>query len=760
MATTRRQYGSPYPYDCIISGVGCMLEPMPNGEPSWIERSVEFFQGDVQLSAEDRGYVQFPPTVELPFAWTDLSEGAGISEQGQGSRFRRRYHYALNADCSTGRPIMGPKMTDQGSLTVTSGARPHQVVEFNGKLWLIVGDKIFERIDDTSITGGGSGGGWQAVSVPGAFSGLTIGKCAAFRGTQSAAYLFVPIGSSANYYVMDTAKTFTQHASRTADHFEVLGDALWMSATESNQQVIRKCEDGGTAATWLGPTYIGDGSKTITWLQADQDRLMILKEDGIFSPTDGEAIDMDLTPQLRPLSSTANGKRAISWGGNLISTYGQMLWKFNPDTGVLEQFGPETLEQNASEVKGPIRAWAGHGNQALYAAAYNINNASSYLWKYGTYHTEDTNRGPERLFMPVWHGALYKWTDSSAADSGTATAGAATTLTDSGKSWGVNDWAGFVVAITGGTGSGQYRGISSNTATELTVPTSWTTNPDTSSTYAIYSNARVEHLHVTNLTSSPRLYAFVRTSSTTLQVYHMVLPRTTNPADDPDYQFNTTDTGEVYFPRWTGNFPFENKLLKGVGVGGRNLASGRSVGAQYKVASATSYTAIGTTTTEGGERLAPSGNPTAAAFDLKATLSTSVATATPVLSSFVVYTALRTNTGLKDITATIRIRDGVVDRRGQPLRASWENLRDDIEAAITTNGTINVITPKGETVTVIGVSFSEARLGEDSDGAQIWTMTIRMIQTRIAYSRGTWSRAGAYTWGALGALTWGDVAVI
>lgn len=74
-------------------------------------------------------------------------------------------------------------------------------------------------------------------------------------------------------------------------------------------------------------------------------------------------------------------------------------------------------------------------------------------------------------------------------DSGTATAGASTTLTDGSKSWTVNAYANQVVKITGGTGSGQVRTILSNTATTLTISTrpedNWTTNPDGTSAYQI-----------------------------------------------------------------------------------------------------------------------------------------------------------------------------------------------------------------------------------------------------------------------------------
>jgi len=69
-------------------------------------------------------------------------------------------------------------------------------------------------------------------------------------------------------------------------------------------------------------------------------------------------------------------------------------------------------------------------------------------------------------------------------DSGTATAGAATTLTDSSKSWATDQWIAYQVRITGGTGVGQVRPITDSTGTVLTVA-SWTTNPDATSTYVI-----------------------------------------------------------------------------------------------------------------------------------------------------------------------------------------------------------------------------------------------------------------------------------
>lgn len=70
---------------------------------------------------------------------------------------------------------------------------------------------------------------------------------------------------------------------------------------------------------------------------------------------------------------------------------------------------------------------------------------------------------------------------------GTATGATTTTLTQTGKTWTASQWINSQVRITGGTGAGQIRTITANTADTLTVAT-WTTTPDATSTYAIEGN--------------------------------------------------------------------------------------------------------------------------------------------------------------------------------------------------------------------------------------------------------------------------------
>ena len=87
------------------------------------------------------------------------------------------------------------------------------------------------------------------------------------------------------------------------------------------------------------------------------------------------------------------------------------------------------------------------------------------------------------LCTPSWIGEAYV-----AFATGTATAGGASTLTNSAKTWATNQWTNSQVRIVSGTGAGQIRTIASNTGTVLTTSTAWTTQPDATSVYNIEGN--------------------------------------------------------------------------------------------------------------------------------------------------------------------------------------------------------------------------------------------------------------------------------
>lgn len=89
----------------------------------------------------------------------------------------------------------------------------------------------------------------------------------------------------------------------------------------------------------------------------------------------------------------------------------------------------------------------------------------------------------------------FEYGDFVSFATGTATSGGASTISNSAKSWATNQWANHQIRITGGTGAGQIRTISSNTGTQITVSSAWTTTPDSTSAYSIEAND--DHIYLT-----------------------------------------------------------------------------------------------------------------------------------------------------------------------------------------------------------------------------------------------------------------------
>jgi hypothetical protein len=86
--------------------------------------------------------------------------------------------------------------------------------------------------------------------------------------------------------------------------------------------------------------------------------------------------------------------------------------------------------------------------------------------------------------MANWSGTYI----ISAGHVGTSTgSNTSTTFNNTGATWptGAQSLANFTLRILAGTGSGQERVVLSNTATEITVTSAWTTIPDATSTYEI-----------------------------------------------------------------------------------------------------------------------------------------------------------------------------------------------------------------------------------------------------------------------------------
>lgn len=80
-------------------------------------------------------------------------------------------------------------------------------------------------------------------------------------------------------------------------------------------------------------------------------------------------------------------------------------------------------------------------------------------------------------------------------DTGTATAGASGSITNTAKSYTPNALKGLVLRTTGGTGAGQVASILYNSATVINVTPNWGVTPDATTTYEIYDGNSVDGTH-------------------------------------------------------------------------------------------------------------------------------------------------------------------------------------------------------------------------------------------------------------------------
>lgn len=94
------------------------------------------------------------------------------------------------------------------------------------------------------------------------------------------------------------------------------------------------------------------------------------------------------------------------------------------------------------------------------------------------------------LYSGDYNGFLWLLDDETkngdgAEQNGTVTSATNTTLTDNTQNWTVNAFVGMRVRIISGTGEDQVRVITANTATQVTVSSAWSENPDDTSEFTI-----------------------------------------------------------------------------------------------------------------------------------------------------------------------------------------------------------------------------------------------------------------------------------
>ena len=150
------------------------------------------------------------------------------------------------------------------------------------------------------------------------------------------------------------------------------------------------------------------------------------------------------------------------------------------------------------------------------SASGSTASGSFKVYEYATDTWVTLANNPTSSFTQSQMVAMTSFVDDGFQSfaTGTATSATSTTLSNSGKSWTTNQWANESIRLTGGTGNGQVRTVSSNTSTQITVSAAWTTTPDSTTTYSIEANDDHLYLSVAGTTSVWRYSQSANTWST------------------------------------------------------------------------------------------------------------------------------------------------------------------------------------------------------------------------------------------------------
>lgn len=401
---------TPYPYDTVIDGRGYMFARDENGLPLYEQEKLPFARNVVTPGATP--YMVADPKLEAPRGFFRFDHGMGFNEEPvYADRDTPGYYYGLYIDSGNGYIENGPTVT---SVTPTETGDVRHLFEFTvggtRKVCALAGRYAKVRNADNAA-------GWATAKD--FTAGKTPRRGVVYRGTQSSDYAFIAMDVADNYWVWDGTNdttTFTQHASEHAIGFANHQADLWRVYRDANGNgyMVSKSYQGGTAATWSGGFRITDRSNPATDIAAFNQRLYVGAEQGLYAPAVEDLTSLEfrvdaLTPHMASQRSTTNCVNMGSWYQFLIVPMAGSLFRYTSD-GSFPEMGLGTLTGNLSEVQGVCTAQVGYKNWTLFACFYNAAQDASYLMRWGSWYFMDKGDGvPERVFIPGWHGALYKF---------------------------------------------------------------------------------------------------------------------------------------------------------------------------------------------------------------------------------------------------------------------------------------------------------------------------------------------------------------
>ena len=769
----------PYPYDCIVDGVGLMLSQRSGAEIAWRERKLDFFAP--RVSQTDQSYAQFPPEDETTWAVDDLSGGYGQRVVPRGGS--NAYAHGV-ADTRIPHQVTLPPEILTTPITASGTITAH--FELGDSTYVLAGSAVYRSRDGRT---------WSLAK---AFEpGVTARSAAVFRGRADRPMAFVAVGGTVAdepFWTFD-GSTWTQHTGqratpaavlRTGDggqtyadltaavsdgdsgtyaHLDSLGavsDGAWLLvggkapfaalAVEMNVAVNSNAADvtaeywNGSAWTTVrglrdgtardGKTLARDGDvsfreptdwqlTTINDIEAFWLRLTVasaldsstrINEIAVREVRKAEAFRVVGSELARVSSETGAPVLSISVDGGADATWADGIPVGDGASGVTAL---QSLGHTAFLVKG----------DGLYALRPGADTGAvvDHAWSlpvraHGPYNGRGASLWRGYLWLPLPHG-LFRFRPGELTPMGPERLRASN-----------SPIRGRVTACAGDANF-LYTALRDETGHVTLLAL----NPDTDTWHPLARLGHVDcrHMWVSDRPGpNPRLYVAMDGS-----LAAMVLPRgSANPLHDPNCRY--ASTAELTLSRFDAGFAAQPKAFLALALSGERLTSSTWVDAFYRHGDGASFRQLGRFAAD-GQRIEFGPEAAATAIDLRLTLHTDDPTTSPVLHATSLAYAVRADFK-RVFEFVVRIADQTPLRDGRRDRRSGRDVKLAIAAAAATREPVVLVSPDGEHVEAL-VRGAEAQARRSEAGRDLeWLMPVTATEYRPTAGTGTHNRLAAY----------------
>jgi hypothetical protein len=227
-------------------------------------------------------------------------------------------------------------------------------------------------------------------------------------------------------------------------------------------------------------------------------------------------------------------------------------------------------------------------------------------------------------------------------------------------------------------------------------------------------------------------------------------PCTPNPAACSSYRYTTTQ-GEVHLPYWHAGFFANSKPLRSISVSSLLLSpTGNTVGIEYKLDPATIAWAVFPSVFQNSplQKEAFGANTASKLLAVRVLLNNTVNTSSPQVTGVALHHSVH-----NDLVQIYEFHplavNGLIKRDGSKLRLSAHRIRQIIEEAVNTDGSVTVILGDESIQQLSILDYEQGIAWNERLHAWQAALTVRAMQFTSQASYGTYARLEPYTYAEL-----------